>query len=343
MDRSQGSRRSNRLTASQAVNLWLAIHHRKPISASSRKKLLESSTLQRILEYPKLEVEQAIRKNGTWKEILEDLQRPYLQRPMTVEEKKTAASFRRTNPTPTEERLWNMLMNRQIDGYLFEREVDVLGWTADFFCAEASLVIEVDGKVHRRSVEKDSQRDQVMRANGYKVLRIESRHVMQDPETVVAWIRQQLPDRPSSKAARTPKTSQSTPKRKRQSASTTRAPSSTSKPKKSTRSRAGADLAVTKSFVTKTIEHKGPVRCPECKKEFIGTYQLDKGWGHCHKCRKPPVALCRHCRKPIPGSRGRFVCKTCDTSFRSVAIEAAGRGAQHPTNTLRQARRGRRI
>lgn len=54
----------------------------------------------------------------------------------------------------------------------------MLGWVADFYCAAAKLVVEVDGSYHEPV--KDAHRDRVMNEHGLSVLRLKASDVEAD-------------------------------------------------------------------------------------------------------------------------------------------------------------------
>jgi len=54
----------------------------------------------------------------------------------------------RHNSTHAERKLWHHLRNRQLSGAKFRRQVWLGPFIADFFCAEAKLIVEVDGDSH---------------------------------------------------------------------------------------------------------------------------------------------------------------------------------------------------
>ena len=51
---------------------------------------------------------------------------------------------------------------------------------ADFYCAKAQLVLEIDGVSHRDRYEFDQARDAYMRSVGLRVLRIDSMRFAQE-------------------------------------------------------------------------------------------------------------------------------------------------------------------
>ncbi|MES2120727.1 MAG: DUF559 domain-containing protein [Pseudomonadota bacterium] len=99
-----------------------------------------------------------------------------------------ARSFRRQMSLP-EVLLWRVLRTRP-SGLKFRRQHAAGPYVVDFFCHEASLVVEADGESHSRGDQPqfDVQRDDGLRSNGYKVLRIPAVAVLSDVDSVVAHI-----------------------------------------------------------------------------------------------------------------------------------------------------------
>ena len=52
----------------------------------------------------------------------------------------------RAKRTPAEDFLWQLLRNRQLQGFKFRRQHQFGGYVADFYCREACLVVECDGQ-----------------------------------------------------------------------------------------------------------------------------------------------------------------------------------------------------
>ena len=50
-------------------------------------------------------------------------------------------------PEP-EQRLWEKLRNRQLNGLKFRRQVSIGPYIVDFYCPEIPLAVEVDGDTH---------------------------------------------------------------------------------------------------------------------------------------------------------------------------------------------------
>jgi very-short-patch-repair endonuclease len=83
------------------------------------------------------------------------------------------ARHQRRTARSYEQLLWQLLRNRQRRGKKFRRQHPLGIYTADFYCAEAQLVVEVDGSPHdsAEGKRKDEARDAWMRAQGIEVLR----------------------------------------------------------------------------------------------------------------------------------------------------------------------------
>ena len=67
------------------------------------------------------------------------------------EEKRRFARHLRREITEAEDRLWQELRGRRLDGIKFRRQVPVGRYVADFLCAEATLIVEVDGSQHAKT------------------------------------------------------------------------------------------------------------------------------------------------------------------------------------------------
>ncbi len=85
----------------------------------------------------------------------------------------------RRRQTPEEKLLWQTLRNRKFQGLKFLRQHPIvfaetyktLFFIADFYCDEARLIIELDGKVHDFQREYDENRDQILKELGLRVIR----------------------------------------------------------------------------------------------------------------------------------------------------------------------------
>ncbi|MDD3579579.1 MAG: endonuclease domain-containing protein [Desulfobacca sp.] len=102
----------------------------------------------------------------------------------------------RRNQTKAETLLWTVLRSKQLKGYKFRRQQPIGKYIVDFVCFEKNIIIEVDGGQHAVDKEKDLNRDNWLRAEGFKVVRFWNNDVLQNTEGVVAVIRDNLMNHP---------------------------------------------------------------------------------------------------------------------------------------------------
>jgi len=93
------------------------------------------------------------------------------------------ARRQRRSMSPPEIRLWSLL-RRSPGGIKFRRQHSIGPYVADFYCAAAKLVIEVDGQIHDFTSERDHARDEYMHGLGLKVLRVSASDVLRDATAV---------------------------------------------------------------------------------------------------------------------------------------------------------------
>ncbi len=94
----------------------------------------------------------------------------------------------RSQMTAEECILWKHLRGHRLQRLHFRRQQIIDGFVVDFYCSAASLVVEVDGGVHRAQVDCDAERDQVLALRGLRVLRIPNEDVARDIDAVLARI-----------------------------------------------------------------------------------------------------------------------------------------------------------
>ena len=83
--------------------------------------------------------------------------------------------------------MWQLLRNRQRCNQKFRREHPLGNYTADFYCAAAKLVVEIDGASHLSTEAKnyDANRDQWMRQQGIRILRFTCAQVEHETQIVI--------------------------------------------------------------------------------------------------------------------------------------------------------------
>ena len=101
----------------------------------------------------------------------------------------TVKNFRRklrSNSTPAEAALWNILKEKKIAGLQFRRQFSIGNFILDFYCPKLKLAIELDGNYHDFVDIKDLERDKYLADNfGIQTIRFENKTVFQQPETIV--------------------------------------------------------------------------------------------------------------------------------------------------------------
>jgi len=106
---------------------------------------------------------------------------------------KRARQLRRDLTFP-ERLVWANLRNRQLAGWKFRRQHPIGPYFADFACVEAMLVIELDGDTHATAdgAQKDTIRDRFLKSEGWQVVRIWNRDVLDNLEGVLFTIEEVL-------------------------------------------------------------------------------------------------------------------------------------------------------
>ncbi len=116
----------------------------------------------------------------------------------------------RQRATPEEDKLWQFLRNRKLGGFKFVRQFPVVYdrrgdylnvYFPDFYCFEAKLAIEVDGKIHLKTVERDNLRDLRLTSLNIEVLRIPN-EALENIDSVLSSILKHLQNRGASPSLR---------------------------------------------------------------------------------------------------------------------------------------------
>jgi very-short-patch-repair endonuclease len=99
--------------------------------------------------------------------------------------------------TEAERVLWAMVRNRFLARWKFRRQHRVGSFFVDFFCAELSLAVELDGEPHFTDEGRaaDEIRSRILGRLGVRVVRYENREVVADPTSVEADLRRILAER----------------------------------------------------------------------------------------------------------------------------------------------------
>ena len=94
----------------------------------------------------------------------------------------------RRNMTSSEELLWNKLKGKQILSVRFRRQHPISKYIVDFYCHEAKLVVELDGKIHLAKKESDRERTKEIEDLGLRIIRFSNEEVEESIDNVVAEI-----------------------------------------------------------------------------------------------------------------------------------------------------------
>ena len=108
-----------------------------------------------------------------------------------TKEKLQRAKELRRDMTPAEKILWQELRGNKI-GVHFRRQQVIAGFIVDFYCHRVDLVIELDGAIHEKDEQKESdlERDRVLSEMGLRVVRFRNEEVRKDLPEVLKKIRE---------------------------------------------------------------------------------------------------------------------------------------------------------
>lgn len=109
---------------------------------------------------------------------------------------KERAEEMRTNPTKAEAFLWEKLRANKI-GVKFRQQHIIDQYIVDFACLKEGLIIEVDGAFHNQQKEEDQIRTVLLESLGYKVIRFSNEEVLNDIESVLTQIKNEIGAKPT--------------------------------------------------------------------------------------------------------------------------------------------------
>jgi len=90
----------------------------------------------------------------------------------------------RKETTKAEDKLWEALRGKRLNGLKFRRQHPLFNYVADFYCHEKKLVVELDGAVHttEENAEHDKGRTFELTELGVTVIRFWNDEVLNDLE-----------------------------------------------------------------------------------------------------------------------------------------------------------------
>ena len=80
--------------------------------------------------------------------------------------------------------MWRLLRGRRLARFKFRRQVPFQTFILDFVCFEKQFIIEIDRSQHADS-ERDTARDAVLMAEGFRIARYWNNDVLQQPSAVL--------------------------------------------------------------------------------------------------------------------------------------------------------------
>ena len=98
-----------------------------------------------------------------------------------------ARELRRAMTFP-ERLLWSRLRACRAAGLKWRRQAPIGAYVADYYCAAAALVVEVDGLSHAGREAHDKTRTESLAAIGLHVIRVTNDEVLRDLDAVVQYI-----------------------------------------------------------------------------------------------------------------------------------------------------------
>jgi leucyl-tRNA synthetase len=119
-----------------------------------------------------------------------DRARAWKVSPSRVEALKERARDMRRNPTEAQQALWERLKDKQC-GFTFNREVVMGSAIVDFACKTRWVVVEV-GETEGSAATIAELSDRKLREVGVRVLRFAEPEVLEDIETVVRAVKDEL-------------------------------------------------------------------------------------------------------------------------------------------------------
>ncbi len=111
--------------------------------------------------------------------------------------KRTASRQLRQSQTEAEAVLWSRLRNSAL-GVKFRRQQVMQGFIVDFYCDSAGLIVEADGGVHLENPENDRERNAILTAKGFRILRFTNAEILTETDRVLEEIRRAITSPPAS-------------------------------------------------------------------------------------------------------------------------------------------------
>ncbi len=104
------------------------------------------------------------------------------------------AKENRQNKTEAEDKLWQELRNRKLNGCKFRRQHPVAGYIPDFVCLEKKLIVEIDGEYHNEEEQRkfEEVRTEWLNEHQYELIRFTNDEVIHHLPQVLKKISESL-------------------------------------------------------------------------------------------------------------------------------------------------------
>lgn len=100
----------------------------------------------------------------------------------------------RKTRTGAEQKIWNLVRNRQINNLKFFRQYSICPYILDFYCPKVRVAIEMDGGQHsiEENILRDDERTHYLKLLNIKVVRFWNNDVLNNIEGVYQQILKEL-------------------------------------------------------------------------------------------------------------------------------------------------------
>jgi very-short-patch-repair endonuclease len=78
----------------------------------------------------------------------------------------------RTDANRPEQIVWSILRGRRLGGLKFRRQEPIGPFIVDFCCRDLKLIVEIDGESHRDKIKYDRDREDFLKQQGYRLVRV---------------------------------------------------------------------------------------------------------------------------------------------------------------------------
>ncbi|HEV7349690.1 tRNA uridine-5-carboxymethylaminomethyl(34) synthesis GTPase MnmE [Telluribacter sp.] len=163
----------------------------RPLLLAGEGEQFPSSSIQKVVEHD-------TKGNEVFKSLIHKIPEPILEN----------ARHLRQTATNAETYLWELLRDRQLNGYKFRRQHPIVeGFVLDFFCAEFRLGVELDGDFHQENEQNQydtARSEELKQLYNIDIIRFTNEEVLFKTEQVLAAIIEAVEVKKENKAPALP-------------------------------------------------------------------------------------------------------------------------------------------